>query len=82
MERSEQEKLKRLNAKREFIHRRHDDSKYPLLPPEHYVREKYPWEMAYIGKHPCITKEYFRCKGSNSNPPNRPQRPLPPCQLF
>jgi Peptidase M15 len=70
MERSEQEKLRRLNAKSEFIHRNHDEYAYPLSTPEHNIREKYPWEMAYIGKYPRITKEYFRCKGSSINPPH------------
>lgn len=70
MEKSEQEKLRQLNAKAEFIHRNHEDSKYPLTTPSHRVRNKYPWEMAYIGKHPRITKEYFRCKGSSLNPPH------------
>lgn len=70
MEHSEQEKLRRLNAKGEFIHRKHDEYAYPLTIPEHNVREKYPWEMAYIGKHSRITKEHFRCKGSSMNPPH------------
>ena len=70
MEHSEQEKLKKLNAKREFIHRTHDEHYYVLQMPEHRVRGPYPWEKAYIGKHPKITKEYFRCKGSNINPPH------------
>ena len=70
MERSEQEKLRRLNAKGGFVHRNHDDYHYSLTTPEHRVRDKYPWEMAYIGKHAKITKEYFRCKGSSINPPH------------
>lgn len=70
MEQSEQEKLRRLNAKGEFIHRNHDEYHYLLAAPAHRIREKYPWEMAYIGKHPKITKEYFRCKGSSLNPPH------------
>ena|ERR1700722_4779289 len=70
MQNSEQEKLRRQNAKGEFVHRRHDEFHYLLPTPEHWVREKYPWEMAYIGNHPKITKEYFRCKGSSLNPPH------------
>jgi hypothetical protein len=70
MEQSEQEKLRRLNARGEFIHRTHDECHYPLQTPERYVRERYPWEMAYIGKHARITKEYLRCKGSSVNPPH------------
>lgn len=37
-------------------------------PPISCERERYPWEEAYIGEHPRITKEYFRCKGSALNP--------------
>ncbi len=70
MEQSEQEKLRRLNAKGEFVLRNHDEYEYRLETPEHRVREKYPWEMAYIGKHSKITKQYFRCKGSSLNPPH------------
>lgn len=80
LEQSEQEKLRRQNAKGEFIHRRHNELHYVLQTPEHRVREHYPWEMAYIGKHPKITKEYFRCKGSSLNPPHMnhkdPSRPV------
>jgi hypothetical protein len=70
MEKSEQEKLRRLNAKGEWVHRYHDEYNYPLEPPKHRVRERYPWEMAYVGKHSKITREFFRCKGSSTNPPH------------
>ena len=83
MEQSEQEKLRRLNAKGEFVHRNHDEFHYSLSTPEHKVREKYPWEMAYIGKHPKITKEYFRCKGSSVNPPHVDHKdPARPANYF
>jgi Peptidase M15 len=70
MENSELEKLKRANARGEFIHRHHDEFDYSIGVPEHRLREKYPWEMTYIGKHARITKEYFRCRGSSTNPPH------------
>jgi len=70
MEQSEQEKLRRHNAKGEYVVRNHDEYHYLLETPELRIRERYPWEMAYVGKHPKITKEYFRCKGSNINPPH------------
>lgn len=80
LERSEQEKLRRANAQGEFVHRTHDESHYPLETPMHQIREKYPWEMTYHGKHSKITKEYFRCKGSSLNPPHSdhkdPARPV------
>jgi hypothetical protein len=59
MEHSELEKLKKMNARGEFVHRNHDEYHYAIATPEHHLREKYPWEMTYIGKHARITKEYF-----------------------
>lgn len=70
MEQSEREKLRKLNAKGEFVYRNHDECHYPLEVPQRQIRERYPWEMAYIGKHSKITKEYFRCKGLSTNPPH------------
>lgn len=69
MEQSEQEKLRRLNAKGEFIHRHSDEYQYSLSTPNQYIRDPYPWEKRYAGRHPKITKDYFRCKGSSVNPP-------------
>ncbi len=36
--------------------------------PKRRERASYPWEADYIGEHPRITKEYFRCKGSSMSP--------------
>ena len=69
LEQSEQEKLRRLNATGEFISRNHDEILYAIPPPKYRSRPKYPWEETYVGKLPKITKEFFRCKGSSSNPP-------------
>jgi len=69
MEQSEQKKLRRLNAKGEFIHRNHDEYHYQIDTPKHRIREPYPWENGYIGQQTKISKEYFRCKGSGFNPP-------------
>ena len=83
MEQSEQEKLRRQNAKGEFILRTHDEYHYSLKTPEHKVRQRYPWEMAYIGKHSKISKEYFRCKGSSINPPHIDHKdPARPANYF
>lgn len=60
-EQSEQEKVRRQNAKGEFVYRHHADQQYALTIPKYREREKYPWEEAQIGNHPRITKEYFRC---------------------
>ncbi len=80
MEQSEQEKLRRMNAKGEFILRTHDDETYVIATPVQRVRERYPWEASYQGQHPKITKEFFRCKGSSSNPHHAdykdPSRPV------
>lgn len=83
MEQSEQEKLRRLNEKGEFVYRRHDEVHYALKTPEHRVREKYPWETAYIGKHAKITKTHFQCRGSSSNPPHIDHKdPARPANFF
>lgn len=68
LEQSEQEQLRRLNAKGEYIYRHHDEILYPLVVPRHQVRERYPWEETLIGQNFKITKEFFRCKGSPLNP--------------
>lgn len=70
LEQSEQEKLRRLNATGEFIYRSRNDHIYPYDTPRPRAPPKYPWEEAYIGKLPKITKEFFRCKGSSLNPPH------------
>lgn len=69
LEQSEYEKTRRLNAKGEFVYRKHDEVLYSLSPPVHRAREKYPWEEAFIGSLSKISKEYFRCKGSGLNLP-------------
>ena len=66
-ERAHEKKLRRANAKGEFILRNHDDFFYLIPPPKCRTREKYPWEKNYIGRFPKITKEFFRCKGKSSN---------------
>lgn len=52
----------------ELITRRHDEFAYVLPNPELIQQTHYPWEMPLAGNHLRITKEHFRCKGSNSNP--------------
>lgn len=34
----------------------------------------YPWDEQFVGKHPRITKEFFRCRGSRLNPPRTVER--------
>ncbi len=83
LEQSEQEKLRRMNTKGEFIHRNHDESYYTLQIPPQKKRELYPWEEACTGAHAKITKEFFRCKGSSSNPPHADHKdPTRPVNFF
>jgi hypothetical protein len=70
LEKSEQEKIRRNNAKGELIYRHHNEVLYALQPPKQRKRESYPWETAYVGKFPKLTKEHFFCKGSSLNPPH------------
>jgi len=70
LEQSEQESLRRNNAKGEFILRNHEERHYPIETPKQHIRKRYSWENAYSGTHSKITKEFFRCKGSSINPPH------------
>jgi hypothetical protein len=68
LEQSEQEKIRRQNAKGEFVYRRHNEYLFSIEPPKVRAREKYPWELSFVGNFAKITKEHFRCKGSSLNP--------------
>lgn len=57
-----------MNTRGEFIYRAHNETYYELETPNQKRREPYPWEEVYAGAHPKLTKEFFRCKGSSSNP--------------
>ncbi len=78
-EQSEQEKIRRQNAKGEFIYRKASEKLYPTPIPKHYIREKYPWEANEQGTNIRITKEYFRCNGSSTNPLKLSKEPLYDC---
>jgi hypothetical protein len=69
IQQSQQEKIKQANQRKDLIYRSHDESHYAVQPPIHRVREPYPWEQGYAGRHPKITKEAFRCKGSLQHSP-------------
>ena len=45
LEKSEQDKLRDLNAKGEYVYRNHDEIAYPVQPPRPREREAYPWEI-------------------------------------
>ncbi len=68
LEKSEQKKIRKVNAKREAIYRLHDEVHFLISPPIQQSRKKYPWEENMIGDLPKITKDYFRCNGNILNP--------------
>lgn len=70
LEKGEEQKLRRQNAKAELIYRRHDEIHYAIPAIQGRVRDHYPWEEGYVGRFPPITKEWFRCRGSGMNPPH------------
>jgi hypothetical protein len=63
----EGENLRRKNLKGEYIYRIHDEYLFSPSLPTRKIPEPYPWEIGSLGKHSKITKEYFRCKGTNLN---------------
>lgn len=69
LERSEQEKIRKVNAKAEVIFRHEDEKFCSIETPKHQVRDSYSWERVLVGEQPKITKEYFRCRGQGKNPP-------------
>lgn len=69
LEDSERKKIREMNAVGEYVHRTHDEFLFEIPPPTRRIRESYPWEDVYVGKQIKITKEFFRCKGSQENPP-------------
>lgn len=56
------------NQKGEYIYRKHDEIFLLVPPPERQIAQTYPWEKEGTSRHPRITKEFFRCKGSSLNP--------------
>lgn len=66
MQRSESEKIRRKNAKKEMIYRNEKDVFHPICTPKLSAKPSYPWQSEL--QIPKITKEYFRCKGSLTNP--------------
>lgn len=60
--------LRRLNQKGEYIYRKHNEFLFTAYAPEKQSLPAYPWDKAHSGQYPKITKEFFRCKGSQLNP--------------
>lgn len=69
LEESEKEKLRQRNAVGERIHRSQHEYHFLIPPPQKRIRTPYPWEASLVGKQIKITKEFFKCRGSGSNPP-------------
>jgi hypothetical protein len=51
----------------EYIWRKESEKLFPLKAAEIVAREPYPWERKSCRER--ITKEFFRCRGDNINPP-------------
>lgn len=60
--------------KGEYIYRVHDEHLFKISSPERKIADSYPWERGLTGNIPRITKEFFRCKGSNLNPVHTEQQ--------
>jgi hypothetical protein len=71
MDRSENEKIKKCNEKKEKIYRLSSESYFSLDELPIQEKEKYPWENFEKSELPKITKEFFSCKGSEIHPPIR-----------
>ncbi len=67
LEKSEYQKIRKKNQIEDRVDRHHDSSSYALVSPKHRFREAYPWEEA-AQNLPKITKDFFRCRGTRSNP--------------
>jgi hypothetical protein len=69
MDQSENEKVRKYNEKKETIYRLDYEKIFANYEVKEKKREKYPWEEFSHGAFLKINKEYFRCKGSEMNPP-------------
>jgi hypothetical protein len=71
IERSQKQKVKQSNESRESIYRNSKQRLYPNAELATQVRDPYPWESGYEGRHPKVTKENFRCKGDSKHAPRK-----------
>lgn len=56
------------NHKGEYIYRKQNEFLFTIPPPEKVLAKGYPWDKGRTGHYAKITKDYFRCKGSQLNP--------------
>jgi len=61
-------RLRKLNLKGEYVYRLSDEHFFKWTPPAKRTLPTYSWEIKEVRGMPLITKEFFRCKGSRSNP--------------
>jgi hypothetical protein len=71
IERSENQKIKQSNETKELIYRTSSEKLYPNLELKTQIRDPYPWELGFVGLHPKITKEAFRCRGDANHLPKK-----------
>lgn len=57
----------------EYIFRRHNDTFCTIPQATPQIPDPYPWEKTISGNCQKITKDFFRCRGSNLNPPHSAQ---------
>lgn len=62
------ERLRQYHQKGEYIYRKHDETLFSTPPAEKQSPPAYPWDKGQTSLFPKITKEFFRCKGSQLNP--------------
>ena len=68
MQKSESERIRRLNLHRESIYRFAGEKFFPDAQIVLKPRVAYPWEAKMIGNYMRINKEFFRCPGRRNNP--------------
>lgn len=68
LEEAHKQRVKEINEVKEPIERLEGETSLVIAPPQGRPKVPYPWEEQYIGTLRKITKEFFRCKGSSSNP--------------
>lgn len=69
MEKSEKEKIRKLNEIKEPIYRLSSDQFAITGTQESRLRERYPWEKQRHSHLQHITKDFFRCRGRSNHPP-------------
>lgn len=73
-EEADAERLRQYNQKGEYIYRKHNETLFAPPPPERIPPVTYSWDKGHTSLYPKISKEFFRCKGSQLNPCHIVQR--------